>query len=258
MRLLRKSPGFAWIAVLSLAIGIGANSAMFSFADALILRPLPAPRAGELVVVNTTSKSARFGALSWRDYVDVRDSAKTISGLVAYQTSSFGLSASRDQIPQLVYGMLVSGNFFDALEVQPVLGRGFRQEEDSPKASAAPAVVVSHDFWKERLGADPASLGRTLRLNGYEFTIVGVAPKSFTGMDQYFQPALYLPLHAAPLAMPNAPANMLDDRGNQWLNCIGRLTPGASIRDCEGRICRAWRQAGAGVPEDERESVAGR
>jgi MacB-like periplasmic core domain len=125
-RVLRKSPGFTAVAIVSLAIGIGANSAMFSMADALLLRPLGAPRSGELVAVNTTTKSVPFGPLSWRDYADFRDTAKSVRGLAAYQTVSFGLSTARDQVPQLVYGMVVSGNFFSALEVQPALGRGFR------------------------------------------------------------------------------------------------------------------------------------
>ena len=255
-RLLRKSPGFAAVAILSLAIGIGANSAMFSFADALILRPIPVPRSNELVSVNTTSKSMRFGQLSWRDYADYRDSAKTVTGLVAYQISSFGLSITRDQLPQLVYGMLVSKNFFDALNVSPALGRGFRPEEDSPAATANPAVIVSHGFWKERMSAEKNVLGRRIRLNGYEFTIVGVAPESFTGMDQFFQPALYIPLHAASLAMPNAPANILDDRGYRSWTVIGRLTSGASVEAARAEFTAiATRLAQTYLKTNENQSV---
>ncbi len=227
-RLLRKNPGFAAVAILSLAIGIGANSAMFSFADALILRPIPVPHPGNLVVVDSVSKAVRYGDISYRDYVDFRDSAKTVSGLAAFQIAPFGFSTGRDQLPQLTYGMVVSGNFFQVLGVPPVLGRDFTAREDSPAGLGDPPVIVSHSFWKQQLSGDPAALGRRVRLNGTEFTIAGVAPESFTGMDPYLQPALFIPIHAAPLVMATAPANMLEDRANRWLAVRGRLAPGVS------------------------------
>ena len=215
-RLLRKSPGFAAAAVLSLAIGIGANSAMFSFADAIILRPIPVPRGSELLAVSTTTKQVRYNELSWPEYEDYRDAAKTVRALAGYELKPFSLSVARDDVAQLVYGMAVSGNFFRALEVTPAIGREFTDRED--------AAVVSHAFWKERLSGDPGVLGRKVRLSGAEFTIVGVAPASFSGVDTYIQPALYVPYAAG--------AN----RGERGVAVLGRLAPGATTAGAQAEF----------------------
>jgi macrolide transport system ATP-binding/permease protein len=233
-RILRKSPGFTAVAALSLAIGIGANSAMFSFADALVLRPLPVPQASEVVTVNLTAKSARFSPLSWPEYCDFRDRSKTLRSLVAYQIVPFGLSASPDELPQITYGMLVSANFFSGLGVPPVLGRDFLPEEDSP--AGEPAAILSHAFWKERFNADPNIIGRSLRLNGREFNVVGIATPKFTGTDLYLQPAIFTPAHTAPIVFSGSPATLMQDRSHRWMNVLGRLAPGTGAEAAQAEF----------------------
>src|SRR5690349_19302198 len=131
VRMLLKNPGFTLVAVLSLAIGIGANSAMFSLADGLLLRPLPVVRPSEIVSVQGKPPKNSFGGISYRDYVDYSQRAKSFAGLVAFQNVyPFGFRPQRDALPQIKYGMLVTGNFFQVMGIEPEVGRGFRPEED--------------------------------------------------------------------------------------------------------------------------------
>lgn len=167
VRMLFKNPGFTLVAVLSLAIGIGVNSAMFSLADALLLRPLSVSRPGEVVSVEGKTPGDPVGDLSYRDYVDFRDRSRSFAGLVAFTTSTFGFSAKPDALPQMKMGMLVSGNLFRVMGVEPELGRGFRPEEDRTQGRDA-VVVLGHDFWEKQLGADRSIVGQKVRLNGIE------------------------------------------------------------------------------------------
>src|SRR5947209_8264425 len=154
-RTLRNNPGFASVAILSLALGIGANSAIFSFADALMFRPMAVPRTGEVVSVFTTSKSDPMGAVSYRDYVDLRDNARTLSGLAAYKMTPVGLSLSVDQIPELSLAMVVTGNFFPVLQVQPGLGRNFRPEEDAGARGTHAVTILGYGAWQRRFNSRP-------------------------------------------------------------------------------------------------------
>lgn len=202
IRMLRKNPGLTAVAVCSLAIGIGANSAIFSLADALLLRPLPVPHASEVVSVNMHSQSGTiagfsFGdGVSYRDYVDLRDRNHSFDGLVAYSDVRLAYARRPDAMAQMKVGFLVTGNFFRAMRVEPPLGRGFRDDEDRVPDRDAVAVL-SHDFWVKEFGGDASAIGQSLRLNGKEFTVVGVAAERFSGMDQYMRPALYLPMAMA-------------------------------------------------------------
>jgi len=197
-RILAKNPGFAAVAICSLAIGIGANSAIYSFADGLLLRPLPVAQASRIVCISTITSGA-FGArssISYPDYVDLRDKNHTFDGLIATSYGSFGFAADRNAQPRRKFGMFVSGNFFQVLGVTPQVGRAFRGDEDSV-AGKNPVVVLGHDLWASEFAKDPAVAGRSLWLNGTEFTIVGVAPESFTGLGQV-KPALFVPLAMSP------------------------------------------------------------
>src|SRR5689334_22049132 len=147
-RTLRNSPGFAAVAILSLALGIGANSAIFSFADALMFRPMPVPRTGEVVSVFTSSKAEPMGAVSYRDYVDLRDNARSVAGLTAYKMTPVGLSLSVDQIPELSLAIVVTGNFFPVLEVEPALGRSFRPEEDAGATGTHAVAILGYGAWQ--------------------------------------------------------------------------------------------------------------
>jgi len=231
LRVLRKDPGFTLVAVCSVALGIGATSAMFSFADALLLRPLPVMKPASVVAVNTEA-SAAFGTnttISNPDYADLRDRNRTFEGLVASGYAMFGFSRNRETLPRMKFGLYVSGNFFRVLGVEPALGRGFRPDEDQAEGRD-PVVVLGHDFWISQFGGSPSVLGSRIRLNGTEFVVVGVAPESFTGIDQVLRPALYVPLAMSPSMSQQ---NNLNRRDVRWLIVKGRLKPGASVEQAQ-------------------------
>jgi len=193
-RILAKNPGFAAVAICSLAIGIGANSAIYSFADGLLLRPLPVAQASRILCISPVTSGA-FGAsssVSYPDYVDLRDKNHTFDGLIATSFSSFGFTADRTTQPRRKFGVFVSGNFFQVLYVTPQVGRAFRADEDNVAGKSA-VVILGHDLWVSEFDKNPSVAGRSLWLNGTEFTIIGVAPETFPGLGQV-KPALYVPL----------------------------------------------------------------
>src|SRR5579863_2738863 len=192
-RMFAKNPGFTLAAVLSIALGAGANVAMFSAADALLLRPLPVPRSGEIVVVGTDFSELNFSSMSssYPNYADLRDRNRSFSGLLAFHTTTAGFAAGGAETPQVKVGMIVTGNFLQVLGLQPELGRGFRPEEDQIPGRDA-VVILSHGEW-EQLGADPKILGHAVRIAGSEFTVIGVTPEGFVGPDRNFRPAFYVP-----------------------------------------------------------------
>src|SRR6476660_8572759 len=200
-RMFAGNPGFAAIAVLSLAIGIGANTAIFSFADALLLRPLPVARPGEVLTVGSTETLESFGASSlvssYRDYVDVRDRTKTFAGLAAFANLRAGFAPDVKTTPRLKLGLLASGNFFSVMGVEPTIGRSFRPEEDQVPGRDA-VVVLGRTMWEQAFGSDPDVLGRTVRINGVECTVIGVAPEGFTGMNQYVRSDFFVPMMMSP------------------------------------------------------------
>jgi|HubBroStandDraft_1064217.scaffolds.fasta_scaffold01030_14 predicted permease len=256
VRMLRKNPEFTLVAVLSLAIGIGVNSAMFSLADGLLLRPLSVLRPGEVVTVVSKTPSDPSGNLSYRDYVDFRDRSRSFAGLVAYSMSSFGFSAQPGESPRMKVGFLVSGNLFRAMGVEPELGRGFLPEEDRAPGRDA-VVVLGHDFWEKELGADPSLVGRKARLNGIEFTVIGVAPERFTGMNQYLRPALFVPLAMAPRLAANAEDNILEGRGRRGLSVKGRLRAGTNMAQAQAELVTIAKGLERAYPDTNRDrSVA--
>src|SRR5579863_5482101 len=180
LRMLRKDPVFTAVAICSLAIGIGATASMFSFADAMLLRPLPVRDPDRVLAINTTV-AAQFGQnppISYPDYLDLRDRNQTFDGLVAASYAFFGFSPDPKTLPRMKWGLYVSGNFFRLLGVEPALGRTFRPDEDQVEGRD-PVVVLGHDFWVGQFGGSPSVLGSHIRVNGIEFSIIGVAPAHF-------------------------------------------------------------------------------
>jgi predicted permease len=233
LRILRKNPGFAIVAVCSLAIGIGANSAIYSFADALLLRPLPVLEPSRVVTINALS-SGTFGAtsaISYPDYVDLRDRNRTFDGLIATAYSSFGFASSLGTQPRMKFGMFVSGNFFQVLGVTPQIGRAFRPDEDNAPGKDA-VVVLSHDLWTVEFAKNPAIAGQHLWLNGTDFTIIGVAPETFPGLGQ-LKPALFVPLAMSATLGSN---NNLNQRDIRWLDVKGRLKPAMGIAQARADV----------------------
>jgi predicted permease len=234
VRMLRKSPGFVAVVVCSLAIGIGANSAIYSFADWWLLRPLPVLKPTQVVAVtpDTNAMTGVRNMMSYPDYVDLRDRNRTFEGLVAQSYSAFGFAPEQTTVPRMKMGMFVSGNFFSVLGAEPVIGRGFRPGEDQAVGRDA-VVVLSHDFWTSEYDAKDSVIGEKLRLNGIEFTIIGVTSQSFTGTDQFLRPALYVPLAMSPRL---ANSNKLEQRQVSWLIVKGRLNPGVTIAEAQADL----------------------
>jgi macrolide transport system ATP-binding/permease protein len=239
LRLLTKTPGFTLVAICSLAIGIGATSAMFSFADALLLRPLPVLEPSRVVAVTTgTTEPFAPMTLSYPDYRDFRDGNRSFDGLIAASISSFGFKPNAAALPKVTYGMYVSGNLFRVLGVQPALGRGFMESEDQAIGRDA-VVVLGHDYWQSQFNASPAAVGSTIWVNSVPCIIIGVAPQQFTGVDQFVKPSLYVPLAMSPRL---GGENNLEKRDLRWLTVKGRLKPGVSIAQASADVKAIWTQ----------------
>jgi macrolide transport system ATP-binding/permease protein len=249
-RALRSNPGFALTAIVSVALGAGSNSAIFSLADGLLFRPLPVPKASQVLTLRSRTPSGRFGAISYRDFEDFRDRNRSFDGLMAYQLASLGFAADQYRQPQLKVGLLVSSNFFQVLGVEPRLGRGFTPEEvQAPGRDAV--VVLSADAWKNEFAADPGAIGHRLRLNGVDFTIVGIAPKSFTGMDQYIRPMFYVPAMIGPKLLA-ANRDLLINRGNRGFTVKGRLKPGVSMKAADADVASIAKSLEQSFPDSNR------
>src|SRR5262249_30491359 len=192
IRLMAESPTFTLVAVFSLALGIGANTAIFSVANALLFRPLPIKNPGEVVSVYTmTGTGLPYGNTSFPDYLDYRSRSELFSGLTArkFTIASIGDKDRNEMIP----AMLVSWNYFSVVGVKLQLGRDFLPEEDqSPGAS--PRLIISNQCWQERFGSDKEVIGKPIRVNGSPFTIVVVAPRGFTGTFVGINPEIWVPI----------------------------------------------------------------
>jgi putative ABC transport system permease protein len=231
---------FATVAILSIALGVGANAFMFSLADALVLRPLPVPHAARVMNLRSQVRGQVPIEMSYPDFVDFRAKSRAFEGLAAMELNQFGFAPDKQAQPQMKAGLLVSGNFFDALRVPPQLGRGFRPDEDTVPGRDA-VTVISHDTWRSEFASSPAVVGRAIFVNGIEFRIVGVAPESFTGVDQYFRPALYIPLMMNARLSGSPAYDWLANRADRRLMVKARLKDGVSTGNAsaEARVIAA-------------------
>ena len=250
-RTLLKSPGFSAIAILSIALGVGLNTAMFSYVDAILLRPLPVPDSGSIVVVDSTAPGTRLGGMSYPDYTDLRDRTQTLSALASYELIPMGVSTSREGEAQMNLGVIVSGNYFSGLGIDIPVGRGFRADEDVT-AGKDQVAVISHSFWEREFGSDPGAMGRKLRLNGADFTVIGVGPKGFLGPEAYVVSDVYVPMHAYPQAIPNSNDQFLTARGNRELSLVGRLKPGVTTPQAHAELSTIARNLAQQYPDSNR------
>src|SRR5580658_1608112 len=224
LRQLRKAPGFALTAVLTLALAIGANAVVFSVLNALVLRPLHVPHSDNLFMVERNYLFETTPSQSYPDYLDLRDRNHGFDSLVTYNiTGGVGLDTGSGN-PAVVWPYMVSGNYFDALGIQPYLGRFIHASEEHGKNSV-PEIVLSYALWHSRFNGDPAAVGRTVRINKYTFTIVGVAPPDFRGTELFFAPDLWAPKIDQPQI---AGGDSLEERGNHNDWVIGHLKPGVT------------------------------
>ena len=228
--MLLKNPGFTGVAIASIAIGVGANAAMFSMADALVLRPLPVPRPNEVITVAAVPpvQGLRNPMMSYRDYVDVRDGTRSFERLAAYQLIPVGFAIAQDELAQRRVGVASSENLLDASGVTPLLGRWFRADENAV-VGRSPVVVLAHETWTEQFGSDPNIIDRRVFLSGINFTVIGVAPEGFSGLDPYVRPGFYVPMAMAPSLNTSAPADLLERRDARLLRVKGRLRPGVTL-----------------------------
>ncbi|MGD0425402.1 MAG: ABC transporter permease [Candidatus Acidiferrales bacterium] len=235
-RSLRRTSGLTAFVVITLALGIGMTSATFSMVDALIFRPYPVPHPSNVVSLAGTTHDSAIEDFSYREYMDIRDNTKSYDGVIAYaDMQAVGYSAETGVTPRVKGGMMVSGNFFQVLGVEPRLGRGFRADEDQVPGRNA-VVVLGPDFWRHEFAADPAVVGRTIRLNGTPFTVIGVAPDSFPGLLVFGHPDLYVPLAMAHVFSTNIDKNFFEDRDDRELNVKARLKPDASLQDARNEL----------------------
>ena len=227
-RALRQNPGFALTAIVSIALAIGANSAIFSMADGMLLRPLPVPNPSQIVSLRARTPTGNFGLLSYADFADIRDKNRSFESLVAYALAPAGFARDVATQPQLKVGFLVSSNFFSALHVEPQLGRGFLSQEDQAPGRDA-VLVLSHDLWTSEFAKDPSVIGRKIRLNGLEFVVIGVSPESFTGIEHMLRPAFYVPAPMGP-TLSASNEHLLTNRAQRAFFVKGRLKAGVSIQ----------------------------
>jgi predicted permease len=226
-RVLRKSPTFTAVSIITLALGIGANTTVFGVLNSLVLRPLPVERPGELVFL----ENGRFGpGHSFPNYRDLRDRNHTFAGLVGYRIAPMEMET--DTGAQRIWGYLATGNYFDVLGVRPALGRFFTPAEDQ-HPGASPYAVLSYSAWHARFGGDPGIVGRTIRLNRVPYTVLGVAPRDFHGTELFYWPEVWVPMMMEPRIESNP---WLDNRNdwNTWI--IGRLKPNISAGQAEGDL----------------------
>ncbi len=229
IRSLERTPGLTAFVVFTLALGIGMVSGTFSMVDALIFRPYPVPHPNEVVTVVGTTHDSNFEHFSYREYFDIRDKTKSYEGVVASaDMEEVGFSANGTETPRVKGGMRVSGNYFRVLGVEPSLGRGFREDEDVVPGRDA-VMVLGPAFWAHEFASDPNVIGRKVRLNGAEFTVVGVAAETFPGMLIFGQPDFYMPLAMAKVFSTDPQKNFFEDRDDRELLVRARLKPGVTV-----------------------------
>ncbi len=224
LRQLRKAPGFALTAVLTLALAIGANAVVFSVLNALVLHPLHVPHSDNLFMVERNYLLETTPSQSYPDYLDLRDRNHSFDSLVTYNiTGGIGLDTGSGN-PAVVWPYMVSGNYFDALGIQPYLGRLIHASEEHGKNSM-PEIVLSYALWHSYFNGDRATVGRTVQINKHPFTIVGVAPPDFRGTELFFAPDMWLPIVNTPQILD---WYSLEERGNHSAWIAGHLKPGVT------------------------------
>ena len=249
--MLAKSPAFTIIAALSLALGIGANTAIFSMVNVILLKPVPVSEPDRLVsVFMLDQRNPGNLPFSHLNYKDVRDQNQVFSGMAAFTFAQLNWSnaTESEQIPAQV----VSGNYFSLLGVEPALGRAFAPEEDE---KATPVVVVSHGFWERSLGSDPAIVGKTLTLNRTPFTVVGVGRRGFTGTLLGGGPSVWVPMSMHDVVQPNF--NWYEQRRGLFLLAVGRLAPNVSVDQASANLKTVFAQLEQAFPNDNKGRSAG-
>ena len=225
-RVLRRSPAFTLIAVVSLALGIGANTVVFSVLNALVLKPLPIADAARVYFVNNSGSPTQ----SFPNYLDIRDRNSVFESLFGYRITMMSLDAGSRA--QRVWGYLVTGNYFDSLGIKPAVGRFFTPAEDI-HPNASPYAVLSYACWRNRFGGDPRIAGKDIDINGHPYTVLGVAPRGFHGTELFYWPEIWVPMMMQPQIEGHSWLNVRNTF-NTWV--AGRLKPGLTVRQAEANL----------------------
>jgi predicted permease len=228
VRVLAKSPGLATVALLSLALGIGANTAIFTIVDAVVLKLLPVAAPEQLVLVGSAGRRNPTSSFSHPTYKDLQDGNKVFSGLLAH--APVALSMSTEGQTERVIGEIVSGSYFSVLGVNAILGRTFTEQDDHAPGSH-PVAVMSYGLWRRRFGLDPGLIGRTIQLNAHSFTVIGIAPANFSSTEIGFSPDVRIPLAMQAQLTPGWDA--LNRRDRVWLGILARLKPDVGIHEAQ-------------------------
>lgn len=243
-RRLRSSPGFTAAAIVTLALGIGANTTIFSLVNAVVFRPFGVERQNELVFFNMKTAKAEYPAVSYPDYKDYRDRNNVLTGLAMYRIAPMNLSRGAGENSR-AWGYLVSGNYFNLLGVNAIRGRVLRPEDDVNRGGH-PVAVISYPCWQKRFASDPNIAGKKVKLNGLDFTILGVAPPDFTGTELIYTPEIWVPIA---MVKEIEGGSWIDERRNANGFVIGRLKPGISSKSAEAAINSIAAQLGKEHPD---------
>ena len=244
IRGLIKRPGFVAVAVITLALGIGANTAIFSLVNTVLLRSLPVDRPNEIVAVAVRGQNDSLSAFSYPNYKDFRDRSDVLAGLLVYRFVP--LSLSRSGVNERVWGYEVSGNYFDVLGVKAIHGRTFLPEEDQTKLSH-PVVVLGYDSWQRRFAGDPSLVGKDILINNHQFKVIGIAPEGFKGTEYVYTPEIYLPASMMEWAEPGA--TWLDDRNSKNFFGVARLKSGVTSDQAETSLNMLAKQIAEVYPD---------
>jgi len=250
-RVFVRNPALTTIAVLSIACGTGANVAMFSVADAMLLRPLPVSRPDELLAIGFKSEKAtrvEQGRTSYLDYQDLRGRIRAFDGILAYDYETAGMTLRPDDPPRVRFATFISDNFFSVLGVPLPLGRAFHGDEVAAGASAR-VVILTDAVWRADFNADAAVVGRTMTIGGLDFTIVGVAPASFAGLHPFVREAVFLPMGVLPLIGDAHPRDVLERRHARTFELKGRLRTGVSVAEARAELDAVGRALEQAYPE---------
>jgi predicted permease len=249
LRMLVKYPAFSIVAFLAIVLGIGANTTVFGIVNTLLLRPLPVGHSERVVKLFTTDNHIKGNQpTSYLNFQDFEKQNTAFTAMAAYTFAGMGMTRGTDTLN--VTGLLVSGNYFDLLQVKPIFGRGFLPEEDSTP-NGHPVVVLSYRFWK-KIGGDRAIVGSTITLNGRVFTVTGVASASFTGVDVGFAPDMWVPISMHQWVRP-AGDTWFEKRRALLLNVIARLKPGITISEAQAQMKTIARQLEQAYPDVNKE-----
>jgi len=247
-RVLAKSPGFSAVVILSLALAIGANAAIFALVNAFVLRAMPVDQPDRLVAIyqSTPNSGPNTEKFSYPELLDYRKQDTGLSDIIG--SSGLPLSMTDGEKPELIWGEVATGNYFSGLGVHPVVGRGFAPDEDQVPGAKA-VCVLNFNFWKRRFQSNPKIVGQTIKIDGHPFTIVGVAPHGFNGTVAFnFIPDVWVPVMMQPTIAAQY-GNFLNERGNRGLNVRGRLKPGVTRVQAEAAMNVVARQLAAEFPK---------